>query len=54
MMHQVSTTDLKAVVSYLDWYIDLMKSQPRLLSTRECNQVRMAIVLKRKLEKKLS
>lgn len=54
MMHQVSTTDIKAIVGYLEAYIAKMKTDPRLLSTREVNQTRRATVLKRKLEKKLS
>lgn len=54
MMHQVSTTDIKAIVGYLEAYISKMKTEPRLLSTREVNQTRRATVLKRKLEKKLS
>lgn len=54
MMHQVSTTDIKAIVGYLEAYIVKMKTEPRLLSTREVNQTRRATVLKRKLEKKLS
>lgn len=54
MMHQVSTTDIKAIVGYLEAYIAKMKTEQRLLSTREVNQTRRATVLKRKLEKKLS
>lgn len=54
MMHQVSTTDIKAIVGNLEAYIAKMKTEPRLLSTREVNQTRRATVLKRKLEKKLS
>lgn len=54
MMHQVSTTDIKAIVGYLEAYIAKMKTETRLLSTREVNQTRRATVLKRKLEKKLS
>lgn len=54
MMHQVSTTDIKAIVGYLEAHIAKMKTEPRLLSTREVNQTRRATVLKRKLEKKLS
>lgn len=54
MMHQVSTTDIKAIVGYLEAYIAKMKTEARLLSTREVNQTRRATVLKRKLEKKLS
>ena len=52
MMHQVSTTDIKAIVGYLEAYIALTKTEPR--STREVNQTRRATVLKRKLEKKIS
>lgn len=54
MQIQVSVTDCKSWLKYLDAYIGLMKSAPRLLTTRELNQVRRATILKRKLEKKLT
>jgi len=51
---EICKTDIKAIVGYLEAYIAKMKSEPRLLTTRECNQVRRATVLKKKIEKKLS
>jgi hypothetical protein len=53
MQHSTSTTDIKAIVGYLEAYIAKMRSEPR-LTTREINKVRRATLLLNKLKKKLS
>lgn len=53
MQIEISVTDFKRILYYLQYYENLMKNQGRLLSLNECNALRRAIVLRRKLEKKL-
>lgn len=50
MQHSISTTDIKAIVGYLEAYIAKMSSEPR-LTTREINKVRRATLLLNKLKK---
>lgn len=52
MQHEISKTDLRAVVGFLADYIALGNDIRG--STRLQNRIRLATVLKRKLEKKLS
>ena len=52
MQISISKTDLKAIVSHLGDYI--AQGSEKALSTSQRNRIRMALVLKRKLEKKLS
>ena len=52
MQITISKTDLKAIISHLGDYI--ATRSPTKLSTSQQNRIRMATVLKRKLEKKLS
>ena len=55
MQIRISETDTKAIVGYLEAYTALMKEeQQRMPTTKEINYVRRAIVLKRKLERKIS
>lgn len=51
MQITISKTDLKAVVGYLEAYA---ATRSPTMSSSQQNKIRMAIVLKRKLEKKLS
>ena len=51
---QISKTDLRNIISQLENYIYLVRKVTAPTETRQLNRIRMAIVLKRKLEKKLS
>ena len=51
---QISKTDLKNIISQLEKYISLGRKVTAPTETRQRNRIRMAIVLKRKIEKKLS
>ena len=51
---QISKTDLRNIISQLENYIYLVRKVTAPTETRQRNRIRMAIVLKRKLEKKLS
>ena len=51
---QISKTDLRNIISQLENYISLVRKVTAPTETRQRNRIRMAIVLKRKLEKKLS
>jgi len=51
MQIAISRTDLKAVISYLEAYA---ATRSPTMSSSQLNKLRMATVLKRKLEKKLS
>ena len=51
---QISKTDLRNIISQLEKYISLGRKVTAPTDTRQRNRIRMAIVLKRKLEKKLS
>lgn len=51
---QISKTDLKNIISQLEKYISLGRKVTTPTDTSQRNRIRMAIVLKRKLEKKLS
>ena len=50
----ISKTDLKNIISQLEKYISLGRKVTAPTDTSQQNRIRMAIVLKRKLEKKLS
>ena len=51
---QISKTDLRNIISQLEKYISLGRKVTAPTDTSQQNRIRMAIVLKRKLEKKLS
>ena len=51
---QISKTDLRNIISQLEKYISLVRKVIAPTDTSQRNRIRMAIVLKRKLEKKLS
>ena len=51
---QISKTDLRNIISQLEKYISLGRKVIAPTDTSQRNRIRMAIVLKRKLEKKLS
>ena len=51
---QISKTDLRNIISQLENYISIVRKVTAPKETRQRNRIRMAIVLKRKLEKKLS
>lgn len=51
---QISKTDLKNIISQLEKYIFLARKVTAPTDTSQQNRIRMATVLKRKLEKKLS
>ena len=51
---QISKTDLKNIISQLEKYIYLGRKVTAPTDTSQRNRIRMATVLKRKLEKKLS
>lgn len=51
---QISKTDLKNIISQLEKYISLGRKVTAPTDTSQQNRIRMATVLKRKLEKKLS
>ena len=51
---QISKTDLKNIISQLEKYISLGRKVTAPTDTSQRNKIRMATVLKRKLEKKLS
>lgn len=50
----ISKTDLRNIISQLDNYISLGVKVTAPTDTSQRNKIRMATVLKRKLEKKLS
>lgn len=50
---QISKTDLKNIISQLEKYISLGRKVTAPTDTSQQNRIRMATVLKRKLEKKL-
>lgn len=50
----ISKTDLRNIISQLDNYISLGGKVTATTDTRQRNKIRMAAVLKRKLEKKIS
>ena len=50
----ISKTDLKNIISQLEKYISLGMKVTAPTDTSQRNRIRMATVLKRKLEKKLS
>ena len=51
---QISKTDLRNIITQLKNYTYLVRKVTAPAETRQRNRIRMAIVLKRKLEKKLS
>ena len=51
---QISKTDLRNIISQLEKYISLGRKVTAPTATSQLNRIRMATVLKRKLEKKLS
>ena len=51
---QISKTDLRNIISQLEKYISLGRKVTAPTDTSQQNRIRMATVLKRKLEKKLS
>ena len=50
----ISKTDLRNIISQLENYISLGGEETAPTDTSQRNKIRMATVLKRKLEKKLS
>lgn len=50
----ISKTDLRNIISQLENYISLGRKVTEPTDTSQRNKIRMATVLKRKLEKKLS
>lgn len=50
----ISKTDLRNIISQLENYISLGRKVTAPTDTSQRNRIRMATVLKRKLEKKLS
>lgn len=50
----ISKTDLRNIISKLENYISLGRKVTAPTDTSQLNKIRMATVLKRKLEKKLS
>jgi hypothetical protein len=54
MAVSISKTDLRNIISQLENYISLGGKVTALTDTSQRNKIRMATVLKRKLEKKLS
>lgn len=54
MQIAISKTDLRNIISQLDNYISLGGETIKPVDTAARNRIRMATVLKRKLEKKLS
>lgn len=51
---QISKTDLRNIISQLEKYISLGRKVTAPTDTSQRNRIRMATVLKRKMEKKLS